>query len=140
MAHDSYRGHLASVPLFSRCSTRQLDHVLSVADEVTVPAGTTFIREGEIGREMFVVVEGSATVTQAGTEVATLGRGDFVGELSVLRNARRNASVTAATGLDLLVVRSNVLEPLLDDIPGLAKALLLDVVDRLDRAEQGLAS
>lgn len=136
MARDSYRTHLESVPLFAHCTAKQIDQILRVADEVTLTAGTTFIRQGEMGREMFIIVEGSAEVTRDGATVAQLGRNDFVGELSVLRGAPRNASVTARTDLDVLVLTANAIEPLLDDIPGLAKALLFDVVGRLNREQE----
>lgn len=135
MARDSYRKHIEAVPLFAHCNAHQIDHILRVADEITIPAGTTFIREGEVGREMFIIVDGTAEVTRGGADVAELKRNDFVGELSVLRHASRNASVTARSDLDVLVLRANAVEPLLDDIPGLAKALLYDVVDRLSREE-----
>lgn len=133
MARDSYRRHIEAVPLFAHCNKRQIDHVLRVADELTIAAGTTFLHEGEMGRELFVIVEGTAEVSRGGSVVAELGRNDFVGELAVLRGTPRNASVTAKTDLDVLVLSANALEPLLDDIPGLAKALLFDVVDRLNR-------
>jgi CRP/FNR family transcriptional regulator, cyclic AMP receptor protein len=133
MARASYRQHLAAVPLFAHCSGRQLDQILKVADEMTIVAGTPFITEGEMGREMFIIVNGRAQVTRHGEPVAELGRNDFVGELSVLRGSARNATVTAATDLDVLVLTANAVEPLLDEIPGLAKSLLFDVVGRLNR-------
>jgi CRP/FNR family transcriptional regulator, cyclic AMP receptor protein len=139
MARDSYRTHIEAVPLFAHCNSHQVDHVLKVADELNIPAGTAFIREGEVGREMFIIVDGTADVTRNGSPIAEIGRNDFVGELSVLRHAKRNATVTARTDLDVLVLTNNVIEPLLDDIPGLAKALLYDVVDRLNAEEERAA-
>jgi CRP/FNR family transcriptional regulator, cyclic AMP receptor protein len=139
MARASYRQHLAAVPLFAGCNDRQLDQILKVTDELTISAGTTFITQGEIGREMFIIVTGTAEVTRDGAAVAQLGRNDFVGELSVLRGSRRNASVTATTDLDVLVLTANAVEPLLDEIPGLAKSMLLDVVGRLNREAERAA-
>jgi CRP/FNR family transcriptional regulator, cyclic AMP receptor protein len=132
MARDSYREFLASVPLFAHCNARQLDHVIKVVDEVVIPAGTAFVKEGHIGREMFIIIEGTAEVTRDGRSLAKLGPNDFVGELAVLRRSPRNATVTATTDLTVLVLTANAVEPLLDDIPGLAKALLLAVVGRVD--------
>lgn len=139
MARDSYRKHLEAVPLFAHCNARQIDHVLRVADELNIPAGTTFIREGEAGREMFIIVEGTADVTRNGAPVAELKRNDFVGELSILRHAPRNATVTARSELDVLVLTANAVDPLIDEIPGLARALLYDVVGRLDGDEASAA-
>ena len=102
-----------------------------MADELNVPAGTVLARQGDTGSELFVIVEGTVTVTRDGDEVASVGRGGFVGELAVLAQVPRNATVTAASDLDLLVLTPLGLSQLLDDIPGLAKHLLLEVVDRL---------
>ena len=136
MARDSYRSHIEGVPLFAHCNAQQIDHLLRVADEINIPAGTTFIREGEVGREMFIIVDGTAEVTRDGAPVTRLTRNEFVGELAVLRHTPRNATVTAQTDLDVLVLTSRAVEPLLDEIPGMAKALLYDVVDRLGSVEE----
>ena len=131
MARDKYLEHLRSVPLFSGCTKAQLQEIARVADELNVPAGTVLARQGDTGSELFVIVEGTVTVTRDGEEVASVGRGGFVGELAVLAQVPRNATVTAASDLDLLVLTPLGLSQLLDDIPGLAKHLLLEVVDRL---------
>lgn len=131
MAREEYLEHLASVPLFSRCTKGQLQEIGRVADELTVPAGTVLARQGGLGSELFVIVEGTVAITRDGEKIATVGRGEFVGELSVLSRAPRNATVTAETEVDLLVLTPTGLSQLLDDIPGLAKHLLQEVVDRL---------
>jgi CRP-like cAMP-binding protein len=79
-------------------------------------------------------------VTRGGKLVTRLTRNEFVGELSVLRHAPRNASVTAQTELDVLVLTSNAIEPLLEEMPHLATALLYEVVDRLGQVEEGASS
>lgn len=132
MARDSFRAFLATVPLFAHCSSRQLDQINKVMTEVTLPAGRVFVVEGDEGREMFIITDGKAEVTREGTRIAELGRNDVVGELAVLRHTKRNATVTATTELSLLALAAGDLDPLLDEIPGLAKALLMAVVTRLD--------
>jgi CRP-like cAMP-binding protein len=131
MARDEYLQHLAAVPLFARCTKSQLQEVGRVADELTVPAGTVLARQGDVGMELFVIVSGTASVTRDGQVVATLGRGQFVGELAVLARVPRNATVTADTDVDVLVLTPSGLDQLLDDVPGLAKQLLHEVVQRL---------
>ena len=131
MARDEYLDHLKTVPLFSRCDKAQLREIGKVADELTVKAGTVLMREGQIGRELFLVIEGTADVARDSQVVATIGPGDFVGELSVIAHVARNATVTARTDLDVLVMTSSALSQLLDDIPGLAKHLLYEVAQRL---------
>ncbi len=131
MARDQYLDHLKAVPLFSRCDRHQLQEIGKVADELTISAGTVLMREGQIGRELFLILEGTADVARATEVVATIGAGDFVGELAVLAHVPRNATVTARTDLDVLVMTSAALSQLLDDIPGLAKHLLYEVAERL---------
>lgn len=131
MARDSYRAFLAAVPLFAQLSGRQLDHINRVATEVTIPRGRVFVVQGDVGREMFVITDGTAEVTRDGVTIAQLGRNDVVGELAVLRRTTRNASVTATSDVSLVVLAADDVDKLLDEIPGLAKALLLEVVNRL---------
>jgi CRP/FNR family cyclic AMP-dependent transcriptional regulator len=136
VARDTYLRYLAAVPLFAGCSTNQLKEIAQVADEVIVKEGNELIHQGAVGVELFIILEGTASVTRDGTKVATLGRGDFVGELAVLsKGRRRNATVTADTQLTVLVVMSNGLDHLLDNVPGLAKQLLHAVVNRLPTPE-----
>lgn len=132
MARDSYRAYLAAVPLFAHCNARQLDQINRVATEATLPKGRVFVVQGDQGRELYVITDGTAEVTRDGKSVAQLGRGDVVGELAVLRHTTRNATVTATSELSLVAVAAEDLDPLLDQIPGLAKALLQAVVTRLD--------
>ena len=137
MARNEYREYLAWVPLFAQCNKKQLDEIGRVADEIVVKAGEEFIRQGDVGREVLIILQGSATVSVDGKVVAKLGKGDFVGELSVLLagHHRRNASVVADTDIDALVLTASGLDQLLDDVPGLAKHLLFEVARRLTADE-----
>ncbi|MBO0747005.1 MAG: cyclic nucleotide-binding domain-containing protein [Acidimicrobiaceae bacterium] len=132
MARDSSRAFLAAVPLFAHCNARQLDQINRVATEATLPKGRVFVVQGDQGREMYVITDGTAEVRRDGHLIAELGRNDVVGELAVLRHTTRNASVTATSELSVIAVAAEDLDPLLDQIPGLAKALLQAVVTRLD--------
>jgi CRP/FNR family transcriptional regulator, cyclic AMP receptor protein len=131
MARDEYLKHLASIPLFAECDKKELQEIGKLATEIEIPAGREFIKEGDYAQEMLVIVEGSATVTKGGQKIATLGPGDFVGELALLSHRPRNATVTSDTNLDILVIDSGAMDALLDDIPGLAKRLLKVVASRL---------
>jgi CRP/FNR family cyclic AMP-dependent transcriptional regulator len=131
MARDEYLKHLASIPLFAECDKKELQEIGKLATEIEIPAGREFIKEGDYAQEMLVIVEGSATVTKGGQKIATLGPGDFVGELALLSHRPRNATVTSDTKLDILVIDSGAMDALLDDIPGLAKRLLKVVASRL---------
>jgi CRP-like cAMP-binding protein len=131
MARDIYLKHLASIPLFASCNKRQLEEIGRVADELTVEPGTVLVRQGDVGLELFIIVDGTATATRDGAPIASLGSGDFVGELAVLERGRRNATVTADSQLTVLVLTAAGLSQLLDDVPGLAKSLLYAVAARV---------
>src|ERR1019366_1888016 len=97
MAQSSKDQNIASIWLFSECSAKEIKSISSVADAVTVPAGQVLIKEGTIGRELYLIVSGSATVARKGKTVATLGAGQHFGELSLLDRRPRNATVTSKT-------------------------------------------
>jgi CRP/FNR family transcriptional regulator, cyclic AMP receptor protein len=131
MARDKYLQHLASVPLFSKCTKGQLEEIGEVATELDLPAGKVLARQGDVGFEMFILLDGTASVTRDGQRVATLTAGDVVGELAVISGHPRNATVVAETELAILDLTHAGLDQLLDDIPGLAKHLLYEVTARL---------
>jgi CRP/FNR family transcriptional regulator, cyclic AMP receptor protein len=134
MARDEFLQHLASVPLFSNCTKRQLQEIGTVATQVILPAGKVLVRQGEPGLDLFILVEGTASVTRDGRHVATRAPGDVVGELAVMSHHPRNATVVADTELRVLVLTHAGLDQLLDDIPGLAKHLLYEIATRLEMA------
>ena len=72
MARQSHLDHLASVPLFSACSQKELQAVAKASDEVSIPAGRVLCEEGAIGREAFVILEGTAEVRRNDKQVAEL--------------------------------------------------------------------
>jgi CRP-like cAMP-binding protein len=131
MARDGYLKHLGSIPLFASCSKRQLEEIGRVADEVVVEPGTVLVKQGDVGLQLFIIVDGTATATRDGAPIASLGSGDFVGEMAVLERGRRNATVTADTQVTVLVLTAAGLSQLLDDVPGLAKSLLYAVAARV---------
>ncbi|HEX2027620.1 MAG TPA: cyclic nucleotide-binding domain-containing protein [Nitriliruptorales bacterium] len=130
--------HLSAVPMFRRLSQRQLQRVARHMDEVQVPAGKVVAREGEIGRELLIVVEGEADVQRGDTTLARIMPGDFFGEMSLIDGKLRSASVVAATDMTLLVVHGREFKPLLDDTPGMKDNIMLALVDRLRNADDRL--
>ena len=95
---------IRSVPLFSRCTKKELAAIASEAYEFHPKEGTKLTRQGQRGREFMVIVEGSAEVVKNGRRVARLGPGDFLGEIALLCGAPRNATVTTTSPTRLLVV------------------------------------
>lgn len=130
---------LARIPLFSGCSDRDLKRLVRASDEVSLDAGTVLTSEGELGREVFVILTGAAEVTREGTVVATLGPGDHVGELSLLDGGPRTATVTTTEDTTVLVLTRQAFNGVLDEIPTLAHKLLVSLAHRLRAAEDLLS-
>ena len=95
---------LANVALFTGCDNKELAQVAALATEVEIPEGKVLAREGSPGREFYVILEGKAQVSIDGSEVATLGPGDFCGEMALLDLGPRVATVTASTPMEVAVL------------------------------------
>jgi CRP-like cAMP-binding protein len=131
VAKDQFTDHLAEVPLFSACSKKDLQHVARRAEDVKVETGKVLVSEGSAGAEFFVIIDGNAKVSRHGHEVATLGPGDFFGDLALLDRAPRNATVTASTPMELVVLGQREFSALIDEVPGFAHKLLAGLARRL---------
>lgn len=125
---------LKQVPLFSACSDKELSRIAALVDETDRPAGAVLVREGQAGNEAFVITSGQAKATLNGRELATLGPGDAVGEMSLLDNAPRSATVTAESDVHLLVLTHQTFDQLVSETP-VAKALLRSLAQRLRHTE-----
>lgn len=131
---------LKNVPLFSACSNKELDKVAKASDVIMMTAGTMIMDQGQMGREAFVVVEGSVTVKRNNRKVATLSAGDVVGEMSLLDKGPRTATVVCDTDATLLVIDQRRFLGVIDDIPSISHKLLAALAGRireLDRASFG---
>ncbi len=132
--------YLATVPLFSALSNAELAQVVQAAEELDVPAGEELVTEGRVGREFFLILSGEATVTRDGQQVATLEPGQWFGELSLLDQEPRSATVRAATDMKLLVLGQQVFAGLLETIPQVAAKLLRGMAHRLREADARVIS
>jgi CRP-like cAMP-binding protein len=122
---------LSNVPLFSECSKKELKEIALIADELDLPSGTVLIREGERGREFFVLVEGSLSVSKNGRRVTALGDGTWVGEMALLSDTPRNATVTATSPVRVLVITDRAFQALVKRSPTIALKVLASVSERL---------
>lgn len=122
---------LRKSPLFAGLSGRQLTQVARLTDDLEVPPGSVLCKEGAKGREFFVIIEGRAAVTRDDAEVATIGPGDFFGEVSLLEPVRRTATVTALTPLRFFLVSDTAFHGLLATDPEIERKLLRTLVHRL---------
>ena len=131
---------LSKVALFSACSKKELERVARAGDEITMTAGTIIIDQGQTGREAFVILDGDVTVKRNNRKVATLGPGNVVGEMSLLDNGPRTATVVCDTECTLLVIDQRRFRGVVADIPAIAYKLLGSLAGRireLDRAYYG---
>jgi CRP/FNR family transcriptional regulator, cyclic AMP receptor protein len=124
---------LKRVPLFARCTRAELVEVALSADEVDVPDGHVLAREGRPGREFFVIVEGTVTVTRDGETLADLGEGDWFGEIALLTYKPRSATVSATSPVRALVIRDGAFRRLVETTPRIALTVLSSVGQRLER-------
>ena len=135
MSKAKYRNHLRQVPIFAGCSNKQIDKVAEIVTELPMPAGATIMTEGALAHEFVIIETGTAVVRRGGRKVATLGPGDFVGELALVLHRPRNATVTAETEMLLLVIDSRSFGKLLETVPGLNQQMLATVAERLAEAK-----
>ncbi|MDG2113750.1 MAG: cyclic nucleotide-binding domain-containing protein [Actinomycetota bacterium] len=131
MARKDSIDKLRSVALFSGCSQRDLQKVARASDELTLPAGSILMEQGDMGREAFVILEGTAIVRRNRRKVAELGAGESVGELSVLDLGPRTATVEAGTDIRVLALTARALVGLLDENPALARKMLASMAGRV---------
>ena len=128
---DAKTDLLKNVPLFAGCSKSELQKIASLADELDLGEGATLIREGERGREFIVIAEGTVRVTRNGKQLRELGAGDFIGEIALVADVPRTATVTATSPVRLLVVTDRAFRGLLEQMPSLAKKVLQSLGERL---------
>jgi CRP/FNR family cyclic AMP-dependent transcriptional regulator len=131
VGRDTYLEHLASVPLFAACSQKDLQRIARASDEVQIAEGRTLIKQGDVGRECFVLVEGQVRVERNGRKIASLGPGAYFGELSLLDKGPRTATVTAESPITVLVLGPREFSGVLDEVPLLAHKLLAALAARI---------
>lgn len=124
---------LKRAPLFSGCSKSELRALARSADELDLREGTVITREGRPGREFFVLISGTADVTKKGKSVAQLGGGDWFGEIALLTDSPRTATVTATSPVDVLVITDRSFRNLVETMPSIALKVLSTIGDRLTR-------
>ena len=122
---------ISKVPLFAGLSKRELARVASIADEIDLRSGKVLTREGEPGREFFILLDGSVEVTRKGKAVATHRGGAFFGEIALVCDVPRTATVTTIEPTRALVVTRRDFRALVKDTPEIALKVLEAVGERL---------
>jgi CRP/FNR family cyclic AMP-dependent transcriptional regulator len=124
---------LRSVPLFRGCNDKELAFIASRADEVEIPAGKVLTEKGQSGGDFFVILEGKAEV-EADRGKRTLGPGDFFGEIALIDNGPRTATVKATTPMKCLVLGHSQFRDVLHQNGEIAVKILRAVTERLRAA------
>ena len=121
---------ISRVPLFSQCSKGELQEIAAIADEIDIAEGKELTTEGSPGREFFVIIDGTASVAQDGDQINDLGPGDFFGEVALVKDTPRTATVTATSPVRALVVTRQNFKRLIERQPDIERTVLRALVDR----------
>ena len=132
---DARIARLRSVPLFSACSDKELSFIASRADEMDLAAGKVLTEKGKSGGDFFIILEGTAEV-ESDKGKKTLGPGDFFGEIALIDNGPRTATVKAATPIRCLVLGHSQFRDVLHQNGEIAVKILRAVTERLRAATQ----
>jgi CRP/FNR family transcriptional regulator, cyclic AMP receptor protein len=131
-SHDTKADALAVAPLFKGLSRNELVELAKATEDLEVEEGKVLMREGDLGREFFVLVDGEVSVTKDGKEIRRLGAGDFFGEIAlVYENARRTATVTAASPLRFFVLTRQSFRSLLEHQPQIEDKVMAALEERM---------
>ena len=132
MLHRNQKVELIKhTPLFANCSKRELEEIAHIADEIDLNQGKEMTRQGSPGREFFVLLEGEAEVTKDGEVINQLSGGDFFGEIALVSDSPRTATVTATSPVRALVITDRDFRHLMKDQPEIQNKVLSALAARL---------
>ena len=126
---------LKAIPLFASLSRKERRAVARRADEVELEAGCKIVREGEFPYEFFAIIEGTAEVRRGEQYLAEVGPGDFFGEMGLVDDARRNATVTVLSPLTVMVMTAQAFRQTKREMPDVAKRIEREVAERCHHLE-----
>jgi CRP/FNR family transcriptional regulator, cyclic AMP receptor protein len=124
-----FKPRLAQVPFFEHLKRKELELVGAQTDELDVPEGKVLAREGDFGHEFFVVKSGTAEVSRGGEVLNQIGEGDFFGEMALLDEEKRTATVTATSPMTVIVMSRSAFRALDRSQPDIHRAVC-DAIER----------
>jgi CRP-like cAMP-binding protein len=133
---DTVLARLAEIAVFAGCTKKELQEIARLTTEITVPEGRVLTTEGERGAEFAIVLEGTAEVTQRGKVVNTLKPGSHYGEMALLDDGPRTATITATSQMSLAVVARNEFGQLVEDVPAVAHAVMRGLARRIRELDE----
>ena len=122
---------ISRVPLFEECSQAELARIAAIATQIEIPKGEVLLKQGERGDDFFVLVKGSADVRKGKTHVRSLKAGDFAGEIALLSDTPRTATVTATSPVTALRATRKGFSELLTTSPAIQKKVLVALANRV---------
>jgi CRP/FNR family cyclic AMP-dependent transcriptional regulator len=128
--------HLRSIPIFSACGPGDLQRVAQLVDEVDIADGKVIMREGESGTEMYIIVSGKARAEKGGRLINEFGPGAVFGEMSLISEGARTATVTADGPLVAFVVAHREFHSLMDTHPEFRMRILEGLAAKVRRLEE----
>jgi CRP-like cAMP-binding protein len=124
---------LERVPLYAGLSHREREKVARWSDAIDLPAGRHLLEEGRLPHEFFVILEGGVDVIHDGQHLATLGPGDFFGEIALIEHGRRTASVVTSEPTTLAVMSPPSFDAMRREMPRVAERIDSAIRERLSR-------
>jgi CRP-like cAMP-binding protein len=134
---ETTEDQLARVPLFQGLSKQHLRRIGGLTTQLHQGEGEAIAREGATGNEFIIVLEGELEVRRGDAVVATMGPGDYVGEIALLHNRPRTATVVAKTPVVVEVIGRPEFAALLSDEPEVAREIMATMAQRLDEIDAG---
>lgn len=131
MARDPKLDLLHAIPLFARLGRKDIERLGQLVDEVDVPGGHVLMRQGDRGSEMFVLASGRVRVERDGQVLAERGPGEVIGEIALLSEGPRTATVTTVDPARLFVVAHREFHALMDEMPSVRLAVLEALAQRI---------
>jgi CRP/FNR family transcriptional regulator, cyclic AMP receptor protein len=122
---------LRQAPLFEGLSKKELTELARRSEDMELDPGTVLCREGEIGQEFFVILEGEVDIKRKGKSLGTRGPGDFIGEIALLEDIERTATVTAKTPLHVFVLTRPAFQHLVNEHPAVERKVMRTLARRL---------
>lgn len=126
---------LKRVPLLAGLGRREIEEVGRLAEEIDLPAGKVLMREGDTGREFYVLVAGGVSIERGGELLRTMGPGDFFGEIALLAEGPRTATATTTAPSRLLVLAHREFHSLMDRFPAVRTCVLEALAKRIRHLE-----
>lgn len=123
-SHDTKVESLRRAPLFAELSKGELEHLAKFTEDLEVEEGRVLCREGEPAQEFFVIIEGEAEATKGGKQLRTMRDGDFFGEIALLEDVPRTATVTATAPLRFFVLTRQAFWSMVDAMPDVERKIL----------------